>query len=67
MSEEKILILAVDDNADNLITIKAIIADALDYAEVITVLSGKEALEIAREKDPDVIILDILMPVMDGF
>ena len=67
MSEEKILVLAVDDNADNLITIKAIIADSLDYAEVITTLSGKEALEIAREKDPDVIILDILMPVMDGF
>ena len=67
MSEEQMLVLAVDDNADNLISLKAIITDSLDNAEVITALSGQEALQIAREKDPDVIILDILMPGMDGF
>jgi diguanylate cyclase (GGDEF)-like protein/PAS domain S-box-containing protein len=67
MSEEQMLVLAVDDNADNLISLKAIITDSLDNAEVITALSGQKALQIAREKDPDVIILDILMPGMDGF
>ena len=67
MFEELISVLAVDDNADNLISIKAIISDALENAQVMTALSGQEALKIADEQDPDVIILDILMPVMDGY
>ncbi len=35
--------------------------------EVLLADSGKEALRIAREERPDVILLDIMMPVMNGF
>jgi signal transduction histidine kinase len=58
-------ILVVDDTEDNL--------DLLEFAlkrkpvRLLRASSGKECLKIAREKRPDVILLDIQMPEMDGF
>ena len=57
-------ILIVDDEPD--------ILDFLSYNlrregfEVITAASGKEALETALKTRPNLIILDIMMPEMDG-
>lgn len=34
--------------------------------EVITARNGKEAMKLIEEKTPDLIVLDIVMPVMDG-
>ena len=60
-------ILAIDDNLDNLITIKAVIEEILPDAKVLTANNGKDGIYIARTEDPDVILLDIVMPGMDGF
>ncbi len=60
-------ILAIDDNADNLTTLKAIAGDALPACVVLTALGGAGGIELARAEDPDVILLDIVMPGMDGF
>ena len=35
--------------------------------EVITALNGKDALKLVQSEKPDIMLLDILMPVMDGF
>ena len=67
MEPEKIKILAIDDNPDNLISIKALIREAFSEALVFTALSGEEGIGIAVDEDPDVILLDIVMPGMDGF
>ncbi len=67
MENRKIKILAIDDNRDNLITLKALIMDAFSEAIVLTALRGQEGLELASAEEPDVIILDIVMPGMDGF
>ena len=67
MEPEKIKILAIDDNPDNLISIKALIREAFSDALVFSSLSGEEGIEIAVGEDPDVILLDIVMPGMDGF
>jgi putative two-component system response regulator len=57
-------ILAVDDTESNI----DILLDALgsEY-EIVVALDGESALEIVAEDKPDLILLDIMMPGIDGF
>jgi two-component system cell cycle response regulator len=58
-------ILVVDDNSNNVRLLKDILED--EYYSVYTTDSGYSVLEMARNLKPDVILLDIMMPGMDGF
>ena len=58
------LILIVDDNPANVDILQARLA-ANDY-EIITASDGEAGLAMARERLPDLILLDIMMPKMDG-
>jgi len=58
------LILIVDDNPANLDILQARLT-ANSY-EIITATDGEAGLAMAREKQPDLILLDIMMPKMDG-
>ncbi len=58
-------ILIVDDNEQNLYMAETLLK-ANGY-EVESAKNGSEALEKARKEPPDLIMSDILMPVMDGF
>jgi len=60
-------ILAIDDKPDNLTTLSAVVRDALPEVTVLKALDGTRGLELALIEDPDVILLDIVMPGMDGF
>lgn len=59
------LILAVDDDDDNLVLLTQIVAP-LDCA-LITATNGRMTIELARQHRPDLILLDIGLPEMDGF
>ena len=59
-------ILLVDDDRDLLEMLCSIFRRA-GYAELLTASSGGEALRIWREQNPDLLILDVRMPGMDGF
>ncbi len=63
-SDRKTKILVADDEEG----IQAILAKRLKDAgyDVISALNGEEALRLAFTKKPDLIIMDIMMPVMDG-
>ena len=63
MSISKVLV--VDDSDVELSKIKKIITDA--GFNVCTANNGKEAIDIAKAEQPDVIFMDILMPEMTGF
>jgi PAS domain S-box-containing protein len=58
-------ILVVDDNEQNCHLLQVFLARKGNA--VVTAANGAEALEKARLNPPDLIITDILMPVMDGF
>lgn len=60
-------ILAIDDKQDNLTTLQAVLADRLPEARIQTAQSGRRGIELAQDQDPDVILLDIVMPGMDGY
>jgi two-component system, sensor histidine kinase and response regulator len=57
-------ILVVDDLADNLLLLENILED--DY-ELVLVQHGLAALEEIAKKPPDLILLDVMMPDLDGF
>lgn len=58
-------ILLIDDNKLNARMIDLILKN--DNFSVMSTTSGQEGLELAASKKPDLILLDIMMPVMDGF
>lgn len=58
-------ILVVDDDPDVLEALK-IVLESRPYT-VITARDGLEGLEKVRQQNPDLIILDLLMPRLDGF
>ncbi|MFA4916935.1 MAG: PAS domain S-box protein [Syntrophales bacterium] len=60
-------ILAIDDKQDNLTSLKAILKDAFPEAKTFIALNGPKGIELALAENPDVILLDIVMPGMDGF
>ena len=60
----KLRVLLVDDEKDFL-TVMSRRIESWDH-EVLPVSSGKEALEAIRDKKADVVILDYMMPEMDG-
>ena len=61
---EKFTVLAVDDTPENLDVVKGILS--ADYI-VKAATSGPMALKIAAKQLPDLILLDIMMPDMDGY
>ena len=61
---EKLTVLAVDDTPENLDVVKGILSP--EYI-VKAATSGPMALKIAEKQTPDLILLDIMMPDMDGY
>jgi len=64
MSDNVATILIVDDVRTNIQILADILAS--DY-QIRTAMSGPEGLQIAKEQGPDLILLDVVMPDMDGF
>jgi DNA-binding response OmpR family regulator len=58
-------ILVVDDELDMLMVIKLRL-EASEY-EVLTATDGLEGLNIARKEKPDLIVLDVMLPKMNGY
>lgn len=64
-AEEKVKLLLVDDNVDNLISLEAAL-ESLNQ-ELVLAHSGREALRQLLEHDFAAVLLDVKMPDMDGF
>ena len=67
MSEDTaITILLVDDIAETRESIKKLLAFEPDFKVVGSAENGRQGVELAKELRPDIIIMDINMPDMDG-
>lgn len=62
---ERPVVLVVDDDPSIVHVVKVNLQ--LDGMRVVTAASGSEALELARTEKPDVVMLDIMMPDIDGW
>jgi two-component system cell cycle sensor histidine kinase/response regulator CckA len=67
MVTHQLTILAIDDNPDNLTSLRAVVRDALPGVAVLTALSDAQGIALAQAEDPDVILLDSVLPGMDGY
>lgn len=56
-------VLVVDDNEDVLTYLSSIMVDSYT---VLTARNGKEGLSIATNRVPDLVVTDVMMPIMDG-
>ena len=64
-NEKKPKILIVDDDEKNRLLFKLILKK--ENYETIEAENGEEGIKKALEEKPDVILMDVMMPVMDGF
>ena len=62
--QKKKKMLAVDDNPDNNAIVEELFGDHFDLR---TATTGEKALEIVPTFQPDIVLLDIMMPGMDGY
>lgn len=60
-------ILVIDDKQDNLTAITALLKNLMPECAMFTALSGPDGIAKALQELPDTILLDINMPVVDGF
>jgi len=64
-TRDHVSILVVEDHLDSRDALRALL-EAFGYA-VLVAANGQEAVEAAQLARPDVILMDMMMPVMDGF
>ena len=58
-------LLVVDDVQTNVLLLKALLGK--EGYGILVANNGQEALEVIRNENPDLILLDVMMPGMDGF
>jgi DNA-binding NarL/FixJ family response regulator len=64
--EQQIRVLVVDDHQLVRNSLLAMLAMEPDIQVIDTAVNGREAVELAQEVAPDVIVMDISMPELDG-
>ena len=67
MDNKSFKILVIDDHADNVVAIRGFLVDAFSNMTVLAAQTGAEGIVFARQHHPNLILLDILMPNVDGY
>ncbi|MHB0996034.1 MAG: response regulator [Elusimicrobiales bacterium] len=67
MTEKRLKLLAIDDDEECLETLRVAARIAFPDASLVTALDGQKGIQAALGSTPDIILLDVVMPEMDGF
>ena len=65
MSTDRGLILIVDDDEVNLLLLNALLVR--EGYKILQATNGREAVDTFERESPDLVLLDLMMPVMDGY
>ncbi|MBN1217773.1 MAG: GAF domain-containing protein [Anaerolineae bacterium] len=65
-NKSQVKVLVIDDEADDVLLIRRILEAQPNYT-ILEASNGKEGLALVESQNPDLIILDLTMPEMDGF
>jgi CheY-like chemotaxis protein len=65
-TEGETLVLIVEDEHDNREIMRAVVEDILGYRALLA-SDGQEALRLAIDHSPRLVLMDLMMPVLDGF
>ena len=60
-------VLVVDDTPEIRYVLRALLGGSRNLDVIAEARDGREAISLARSHQPDVIVLDVSMPIMDGF
>ena len=64
IEECKPVVLIVDDTPDNITLLSGLLKD---FYKIKVAINGEKALSMVEKQPPDIILLDVMMPVMDGY
>ncbi|MEQ9405630.1 MAG: ATP-binding protein [Cyclobacteriaceae bacterium] len=64
---DKLKVLIAEDNSNNMVLAKMMLKKVLPNAKIIEAENGQDAVNIFVKEKPDVILMDIQMPEMDGY
>ncbi|WP_436515633.1 ATP-binding protein [Ekhidna sp. To15] len=67
ISEKNLKILVAEDNANNMVIVKMMLKKALPNASVFEAVNGVETVAKYVKEQPDIILMDVQMPEMDGY
>jgi PAS domain S-box-containing protein len=67
VTQDSKVVFIVEDNKINMLLAKTLVKQILPNAEIIELENGKEALKKAQKLLPDLILMDIQMPIMNGY
>ena len=62
----KMKLLVIDDEPANVALLEQILAEA-GYLRVQSITDSRQAVRVSREFEPDLVLLDLMMPYVDGF
>ena len=64
---EDLKIMIVEDNKINMLLLKTILKNSFKSSKIFEFLNGKEAIEAFQNLKPDIVFMDIQMPLMNGY
>ena len=64
---ESCRVLLVDDTPEIRFVLRALLGDVQTLDVIGEAKNGREAIRLAEQHQPDVVVLDVAMPIMDGF
>lgn len=67
ISKNEFKILVAEDNTNNMVIVKMMLKKALPNAKVYEAVNGVEAVAKFVDENPDIILMDVQMPEMDGY